>query len=315
MNSKKTRKVLITREAKPQIQRSVTVQNLYNEIRPYKTLSQEETTKLFHIYHNGNELEKKQALDKLCKHNMKLVMSVARDYCSTNDNLGDLFQEGNIGLLKAVEMFDETKGAPFHAYAIYWIRRYISLFKNATSAMVFQTNKIKTANVITKITSDLTHRFERTPTSDEVLDEYNNRYPDKKLVNAGDLVNIEYVFIDQIEPSDDTSQAFRGYLNYTNASSESNTCLNNIDAEYYKEMIKQLTSQLTPKEIKVVRMLYGLDTGIEKSISVISSEMDISKQRVSQLYSTAKKKMQQELKKLAHQNRFQKSTRASYILV
>ena len=299
MNTK-TRKVQISKEQKPQIQRDWSIQSLFNEIRPYKPLSTEETKKLFRLYHKSIGEEKNQILEKICKHNMRLVISVARDYCSANDSLSDLIQEGNIGLLKAIDMFDENNGAPFYAYAVHWIRRYINLYKTTIAPTVLQTNKSKTVHVIGKIISDLTYQLDRTPTYEEILDEYNLRYPNKKINNTKDLVNVEYVFIDQIDTSGDSKQDLQGYTEYSTESASHNTYLQDMTIEHNKAMVKQLMHNLTPNECKVVKMLYGIDDEIRNSIIGVSTELGVSKQRVSQLYATAMKKMKQEHKRLAY---------------
>lgn len=96
-----------------------------HELRGSFILSQEKTNELFIKYENGNEIEKKEALDKITYHNLKLVMSIAKKFCGKGLSYSDLIQEGNIGLLKAIERYDYKKGYKFSTYATWWIRQSI----------------------------------------------------------------------------------------------------------------------------------------------------------------------------------------------
>lgn len=293
MVNNKSKRIQLSGTRKPQIERNRSLNMYYRDIRPYKPLSQEETKELFKLYHNGTKEERDFAFNKICKHNMRLVVSLARDYCSSEDNINDLIQEGNIGLIRAIDMFDEENGTSFAGYSMYWIRRYINIFKTNTTPIVSQTNRSKTTNPIVTITNELLQSLERVPTPEEILDEYNLRYPNKPIKDSEDVVNVEYVYIDQL--LSDTNQDAQSYNEYCSASEAYNDYSYEIENEYNKEMVSCLLNGLTEKETKAIRMIYGLDNGIETSISVIGSEMHVSNQRIHKLHKTALNKMRKKV--------------------
>jgi RNA polymerase primary sigma factor len=291
MVNSKSKKVFLSGSQKPYLERDNSLNILYSEIRPYTPLTQEETKELFLQYHNGDESEKKFAFEKICKHNLRLVISLARDYCSSEDSLNDLIQEGNIGLMKAIELFDVNNGTPFHGYAMYWIRRYINIFKTNTTPIVAQTNRSKTANVIISITSKLWQKLERIPTPDEILEIYNEAYPHKPIRDTKDLVNVEYVYISEPESNAKEERDLQGFLDYNEKSLTHNAYLVEIDKEENKAVINRFLKLLTPNEHKAISMMYGLNGTIKTNSSVIATEMGITPQRVSQLCSSAITKM------------------------
>ena len=300
MVASKSKRIQLTGNKKPQLERNDSLNLFYSDVRQHKQLSNEETKALFKLYHKGTKEEREFAFNKICNHNMRIVISLAREYCSNEDNLNDLIQEGNIGLMKAVEMFDEENGTPFHGYSIYWIRRYINIFKTNITPIVAQTNRSKTASTITTITNELWQKLERIPTPDEILDEYNKRYPKKSINDTDDLVNVEYVYIDQLEPLTDTNQDLQAYIDYNAASVSHNEYMDDVESEYNKKLLSTLLNSLTENEIKVVRMMYGLDGGLESSISSISSKLGVTNQRVWQLYKKALNKMRKKREELSY---------------
>lgn len=300
MNTIKVKKVQLSGNQKPYLDGNNSLQLFYNDIRPYKQLSKEETKKLFKLYHSGTKEERDFAFDKIYKHNLRLVVSLARDYCSSDDNLNDLIQEGGIGLMKAIEMFDEDNGTPFAGYSLYWIRRYINIFKTNVTPMIQQTNRSKTANVIVTISNELCQKFERIPTPDEILDEYNNRYPNRPINDSDNLVNVEYIFIDQFESVNETTQNLNDYSDYNSASVSYNDYIKEIESDHNKKMLSILINKLSDKEAKIIRMLYGVDGYTKTNINIIGLEMGLSSQRVSQICKTALKKLKTISNKLSY---------------
>lgn len=286
-----SKKIRLTGSQKPKLERTNSLKLLYGDIQPYKTLSKVQTITLFDMYKNGTEEERQKAIDKLCKHNMRLVISLAREYCSTDDNLNDLIQEGSIGLLKAIEMFDVNNGTPFHGYAMYWIRRYINIFRTNVTPIVQQTNRSKTANVIVTISNELLQKLERVPTPDEILDEYNIRYPEKKIKDTEDLVNVEYVYVDQLEPINEESHEFQAFVDYNNATVSYNNFMADAFNGHKHQMVSQLMDCLTEKERTVVRMLFGLDDGFGHAETFVGSIMGMTQQGINVIYQRAIKKM------------------------
>ena len=300
MHQNSQKKIRISKASRPYFNRNTVLNLLFNDIRSYKPLSKEKTNQLFELYNNGTEKEREYAFDKICRHNMRMVISIARDYCTTSDNLNDLIQEGNIGLMKAIELFDMDNGAPFHGYALYWIRRYINLFKTNITPIVQQTNRSKTSSIITTITSELIQKLERIPTPDEILEEYNKRYSDKSINDTDDLINIEYVYIDNFDQYGDDVHGIQNNIEYNNKTVSYNNYMDNIDDEMNKKMVSDLLGCLNKKELTVIKMYYGLDGENETTMSTIATVMDLSIQRINQLYISAIKKMKNRKESLAY---------------
>lgn len=290
---RKIRKISYSKSGKTDIQRSMPLSSLIKEIKKYKPLSKEEINDLMLTSQNGDKKEKEKAVEKLCKHNILLVITIAKSYCTINDNIDDLIQEGNIGLMKAIEMFDITKGVPFSNYSAYWIRRYINMFKLNMTPIVHKKNKLNTETTIKRITTQLFQKLERNPTTNEILTTYNEQYPNKKINNPHEISNVEYIFIDKFENNtqSDNIKLNEAY-SYNEASSSHNDYIDTIDQEDNKKLVKTFIACLNDKEKKVISLMFGLEDGIETGISVISQELGYTKSRVMQIYHEAIKKMQ-----------------------
>lgn len=300
MSRNSTKKITLTGIQKPFLERYKSLTKLYAEIGHCKPMSFEETSEWFDKYHNGTEKEKEEAFEKICKHNMKLVISMARQYCSTQDNLMDLIQEGNIGLIAAIEKYNPNIGSSFQAHAMFHIRRYINLFKNNTTSIVQKTNRSKTAHIVHTLTSKMTQDLERTPYPEEVLDEYNKHNKKKKVKDSDDFVNVEYVYIDNFETSTGDINDMGSFVDFNNHTGSENGYLRDIEAEQKHKTLQALLQELTPKERKAITMFYGLEDGIESSLSVISMTLGVTAERARQLCSHAIKKMSAKAKDYAY---------------
>lgn len=299
-NSKASKTITLTGTQKPFLERDEILNMYYNDIRKYEVLTQDETTELFKLYQNGTSAEKEYAKNKLFNHNAKLVTSMARQYCTINDNLMDLIEEGNIGLLNAIDKFSLDKESSFQKFALFHIRREINLFKINYSPIVQQTNRSKTDNVVTNIISDFTQRENRMPTDDEILEQYNLENPDKPIVEKEDMVSVEYVYIDSLEPVQGEFTDSQSYLDFSNKTSSYNEYLRDIENNYNKDMLKTLMVGLTPNEKKAITLFYGLEDGIETSLSIIGTLMNCTSERARQLCKAAIDKMHKKAEKLSY---------------
>jgi len=292
-------KIYVNNTRKRLLPRNTSLVNLYNDIRHIEPLTQEETNELIDIYRNGNKEESEAALEKLCKHNLKLVVSVAKKYCTTDDNLTDLIQEGSIGLMKAIDNFDMNVGTPLYAYAIYWIRREINMFKINVSPMIIQTNRSKTSITITEIRNSLIQKLERTPTSEEILEEYNNRFPDKKLNKKDDFVDVEYVYLSELDTSiNDNTNSKRNESDYNQKSVSYNDYMEDIELDSNKEIISSLITCLKPKERMIIERLYGLNGQTESSSTSLAFELNMTVAGINNIKQRAIEKMQKHSAKL-----------------
>ena len=293
---KPTRKISYSRIPKTNITRSISLSGLFKDLKKYKKLTQKQTNQLILAYNTGEEEEKEEAFNLICKHNILLVVSIAKAYCSNDDNLDDLIQEGNIGLMKAVEMFDIRYGVPFQNYASFWIRRYINMFKINLTPIVSQPNKAKTFNAIQNIKNEFYQKFERNPTETEVFEEYNKKFPNNKIVNISDVENVEYVFIDHFgnnDTNDPSSLSTQKNKLYDTVSSSHNLFDDYEDKESKKEIVRVLVNCLSEKEKIVINKVFGLNGQEETTLANIATCMGYTEQRISQLYHSAINKMKE----------------------
>ena len=283
--------ITLTRTQKPFLERDELLTMYYNDIRAYEPLTENETIELFKTYQNGSASEKEVAKTKLFNHNTKLVVSMARKYCSVNDNLMDLIEEGNIGLLNAIDKFSLDKDSSFQKFALFHIRREINLYKINYTPMVQQTNRSKTDNIVKNIIDKFIQREQRNPTPDELLEIYNEENKEKLINNTADVINVEYVYIDNFNASDGTFMDSQSFIDFSGATSSFNEAIRTEQNDYDKEMIGVLMEDLTPKEKEAITLFYGLGSGTEYSLSMIATQMNCSSERARQLCASATNKM------------------------
>ena len=283
--------ITLTRTQKPFLERDELLTMYYNDIRAYEPLTENETIELFKTYQNGSASEKEAAKTKLFNHNTKLVVSMARKYCSVNDNLMDLIEEGNIGLLNAIDKFSLNKDSSFQKFALFHIRREINLYKINYTPMVQQTNRSKTDNIVKNIIDKFIQREQRNPTPDELLEIYNKENKEKLINNTADVINVEYVYIDNFNASDGTFMDSQSFIDFSGATSSFNEAIRTEQNDYDKEMIGVLMEDLTPKEKEAITLFYGLGSSTEYSLSMIATQMNCSSERARQLCASATNKM------------------------
>lgn len=303
-NSTSTKRIILSGTQKPFLERNEQLVRYYNDIRRYEPLTPEETNRLFKLFHEGTKREREVAKTKLFNHNTKLVVSMARKYCSNNDNLMDLIEEGNIGLLNAIEQYRMDKDSSFAKYALYHIRREINLFKVNYTPIIKQTNRSKTDNVVSNITKAFIQKEQRKPTADELLEAYNEiSKKEKKVTYNEDMLNVEYVYIDSLdgEKTDDLKDG-QSFLDYTSKSACANNYLKQIIDEHNEEVLNVFMADLNPKEKKAIRLFYGLENGIEESLCVIASRLGCTSERVRQLCANGLSKMQDKASKMAYRS-------------
>lgn len=293
----RTKTITLTKTQKPFLVRDEILTMYYNDIRKYPLLSQDETKELFHMFNNGSLSERKYARTKLFNHNARLVTSMARQYCGMNDNLMDLIEEGNIGLLNAINKYDINKASSFQKFALFHIRREINLFKTNYSAMVQQANRSKTDNKISAIVSSFIQRENRMPTDDEILSEYNEKNPQKKINEKEDTITVEYVYIDSFAPRGGEFTDTQSYLEYSNKTCSHNDYMGKIINDCNKELLNRLMTGLTPNERRAITLFYGLENGIECSLGVAGTIMNCTSERVRQLCKSAVDKMARKVSK------------------
>ena len=221
----------------------------------------------------GNRL----ALKELTEANLRFVVSVAKDYQGQGLPLTDLINEGNLGLIKAAERFDETRGFKFISYAVWWIRQSILQALAEQSRIVrLPLNKIGSINKINRAFSDLEQKYGRPPTPEEIAESLDITIEEVKqsIKNNGRHLSMDA----PLKDSEDSNNM------YEVMSSESSP---KPDKELMKESlrreIERSLSTLTPREADVVRLYFGLSGKHPMTLEEIGEKFDLTRERVRQI--------------------------------
>jgi len=210
------------------------------------------------------------ALEKLTKANLRFVVSVSKQYQNQGLSLPDLINEGNLGLIKAAQRFDETRGFKFISYAVWWIRQSILQALAEQSRIVrLPLNKIGSINKINKAYARLEQEHEREPNVGEIatLLEITENEVKESIKNAGRHVSMD--------EDNDMYDVLR--------SDDSSTPESQLLYESLKKEIDRAISTLTPREADVVRLYFGLNSKHPMTLEEIGEKFDLTRERVRQI--------------------------------
>ncbi len=226
----------------------------------------------------------KVALEKLTKANLRFVVSVAKQYQNQGLTLGDLINEGNLGLIKAAKRFDETRGFKFISYAVWWIRQSILQALAEQSRVVrLPLNRVGDLNKIGKALSDLEQSYERAPSTKEIADKL-EMSPDEVM----DTMKISGQHISLDAPFNQTEEnSLLDVIENENQDSPDNILLD----ESLSIEIKRALKTLTEREEKVVKLYFGLDREHPLTLEEIGEKFELTRERVRQIKEKAIKKL------------------------
>ncbi len=216
------------------------------------------------------------ALEKLTKANLRFVVSVSKQYQNQGLSLPDLINEGNLGLIKAAQRFDETRGFKFISYAVWWIRQSILQALAEQSRIVrLPLNKIGSINKINKASARLEQSFEREPNSKEIAGELEMTENEVKESqrNAGRHVSMDAPLIQ------DEDNTMYDVLR----SDEAPTPETGLLYESLRKEIDRAVQTLTQREADVVKLYFGLGEGHPMTLEEIGEKFDLTRERVRQI--------------------------------
>ncbi|TNE54113.1 MAG: RNA polymerase sigma factor RpoD/SigA [Bacteroidetes bacterium] len=243
------------------------------EIGREKMISAEEEVQLALRIKEGDQ----KALEKLTRANLRFVVSVAKQYQNQGLTLPDLINEGNVGLIKAAERFDESRGFKFISYAVWWIRQSI-LQALAEQARIVRLplNKIGTINKINKAYSELEQHLERPPSASELAEHMGLSTEDvrQSLRNNGRHVSMDAPLLE----GDEGSSSMYDVLPNDLAGPEQD-----LVVESLRKDIERSLSTLTMREGEVVRLYYGLNGRPPHTLEEIGERFDLTRERVRQI--------------------------------
>ena len=217
-----------------------------------------------------------RALDKLVKANLRFVVSVAKQYQNQGLTLPDLINEGNLGLIKAAQRFDETRGFKFISYAVWWIRQSILQALAEQSRIVrLPLNKIGSINKINKMYASLEQEHERAPSASEIASHLEMSEDDVKesMKNAGRHVSMDAPLVE----GEDSN------LYDVIRSGESPIPDRDLMNESLRTEITRALATLTPREADVVQLYFGLGDEHPMTLEEIGEQFDLTRERVRQI--------------------------------
>ncbi len=242
------------------------------EIGKVDLLTPDEEVELAKRIRDGDPL----ALEKLTKANLRFVVSVAKQYQNQGLSLGDLINEGNLGLIKAAQRFDETRGFKFISYAVWWIRQSILQALAEQSRIVrLPLNRVGSLNKISKTFSELEQKYEREPSPEElaeVLDVPTNEVIDTLKI-SGRHVSMDAPFVQGEENS---------LLDVLENDSEDTPDAGLINDSLRREVQRAL-STLTQREADVITLYFGLNGEHSMTLEEIGEKFNLTRERVRQI--------------------------------
>lgn len=258
------------------------------EIGTVPLLSNEEELVLAQKVAIGDAKAKK----RLSEANLRLVVSIAKRYLGRGMHFLDLIQEGNLGLMKAVEKFDYTKGFKFSTYATWWIRQAITrAIADQARTIRIPVHMVETMNKVRRVSGQLLHNNGREPTPEEVAEELN--LPVEKIREimraSQDPLSLET----PIGEEDDT------HLGDMVPDGDAVAPVDEASHMMLREQLLEVLNTLTPREKKVLQMRFGINNGRPHTLEEVGKEFDVTRERIRQIESKA-------LRKLRHPSRSKK---------
>ena len=258
------------------------------EIGRVPLLSSEEEIELAMRIMNGDEYAKK----RLSEANLRLVVSIAKRYVGRGMQFLDLIQEGNLGLSKAVEKFDYTKGFKFSTYATWWIRQAITrAIADQARTIRIPVHMVETINKVKKVSSQLLHKNGHEPVAEEIALEL-----DMPVDKVREIMRVAQEPVSLETPIGEEEDSHLGdFIPDDEAPAPADAASHTL----LKEQLGDVLSTLTPREEKVLRLRFGLEDGRPRTLEEVGKEFDVTRERIRQIEAKA-------LRKLRHPSRSKK---------
>ena len=262
---------------------SASLDKYLQEIGHEEMISIEEEVELAQQIRKGD----RKALERLTKANLRFVVSVAKQYQNQGLSLADLINEGNFGLIKAAEKFDETRGFKFISYAVWWIRQSILQAIAEQSRIIrLPLNQVSSVNKINKVLNKFEQENERRPSIDEIAQDTD--IPEEKIIEAF-KVNTHHISVDAPFHDDDESSLLDVIPNDAIPSTDKSLVEESLRAE-----IGRVLDILEDREKKVIEAYFGINQR-EMTLEEIGSKYGLTRERVRQIKEKAIRILQRHL--------------------
>ncbi len=245
------------------------------EIGRVELLSPQDEIDLARLIKQGGD-PGERALERLTKANLRFVVSVAKQYQNQGLSLGDLINEGNLGLIKAAKRFDETRGFKFISYAVWWIRQSILQALAEQSRIVrLPLNRVGALNKIGKKFSELEQAFEREPTSAELAEQL-----DMSMMEIADTIKISgrHLSVDAPFSDGEDNRLLDVLPNEQQPPPDSGLITESLRIE-----VRRALSTLSEREAEVIRLYFGLDNEHSLTLEEIGERFNLTRERVRQI--------------------------------
>ena len=241
------------------------------EISKIDLITADEEVKLARRIKEGDQM----ALEKLTKANLRFVVSVAKQFQHKNFSLGDLINEGNLGLIKAAQRFDETRGFKFISYAVWWIRQSIMQAIAEQSRIVrLPLNRVGALNKISKIFAELEQKYEREPSPEELAEvlDISTTEVVRNMRISGRQVSVDAPFLSGEENS------LLDVLENDHETPDTGLMVDSLQRE-----VKRALSKLTQRESEVIAFYFGLNGEHSMTLEEIGEKFNLTRERVRQI--------------------------------
>ena len=240
----------------------------------------------------NNEKEASNARKRLAEANLRLVVSIAKRYVGRGMSFLDLIQEGNMGLIKAVEKFDYTKGFKFSTYATWWIRQAITrAIADQARTIRIPVHMVETITKVKKVSSQLLHENGHDPSPEEIAERL-----EMPVERVREIMRIAQDPVSLETPIGEEEDSHLGdFIPDEDAPAPAEAASQVL----LKEQINQVLSTLTEREEKVLRLRFGLEDGRSRTLEEVGQQFNVTRERIRQIEAKA-------LRKLRHPNRSNK---------
>lgn len=270
------------------VKNSDPIRQYLHSIGAYDVLeSKEQEVELAKLIEEGDQ----DAKDELIQCNLKLVVAIAKHYLNRGMDFLDLIQEGNLGLIKAVDKFDYRKGFKFSTYATWWIRQAITrALADQARTIRIPVHMVETINKITKTQRMLVQKLNRDPTPDEISEAMDG------TLSASKIIEIQQISLDPLSLEKPIGEEEDSHVGDFIVDKDNESPYDFANRAMETERINEVLLQLTDREAKVIKLRYGLLDGKTHTLEEVGQLFDVTRERIRQIEAKA-------LKKLRHPSR------------